>query len=343
MINKKTYLFILAALFPVSLVAQKGLTTPKLEDLPCYPMDTLDTVDPDVKVVIYTNNTWSFHYPEKSRLTAGDVFRQHWDTTQVFAYKTIELKDLPQSVEIDLVNDISGFHSPIVGRVFSKYGPRGRRNHNGVDVPLKTGEPIYATFCGKVRYARYNSGGFGNLVIIRHGNGLETWYAHLSRCNVRVNDYVKAGAVIGFGGSTGRSRGPHLHFEMRYCDQTFDPERLIDFETGDLRYITFELEKTYFSIYSRSSDKLEEDDFEGSVLGAGEDLTSEDILKNIEAHEQAQLAKPKPTDPLYHTIRNGDTLSKIARQYGTTVSNLCKLNNITSTTTIRAGKRLRVR
>ena len=97
-----------------------------------------------------------------------------------------------------------------------------------------------------------NTGGFGNLVIVRHPNGLETWHAHLSKLNVQVNEYVKTGQVIGFSGNTGRSRGPHLHFEMRYCDQTFDPEFIIDFPTGCLKYHTFALEKSFFNIHSRA-------------------------------------------------------------------------------------------
>lgn len=323
--------------------AQKKAVTPKLEDLPRVPMDTLATADDNIKVITYTNNTWGYYYPNLRERLEKDIFRQHWDTTQVFAYKSIMLKDLPQTVELELVKDLGDYHAPMVGTIRSKYGPRGRRNHNGVDIPLKTGEPIYATFSGKVRYARFNAGGFGNLVILRHENGLETWYAHLTRCNVKVNDYVPAGAVIGFGGNTGRSRGPHLHFEMRYCDQTFDPEHIIDFATGDLRYQTFELQKSYFNIHSRASETLDEDDdFDSTVLASDTDgLTSEEILANIAAAEKEKIAAA--TTPVYHTIKRGDTLSKIARQYGTSINNLCKLNNITPNSIIREGKRLRVR
>ena len=204
-----------------------------------------------------------------------------------------------------------------------------------------------SAFGGRVRYAQYNTGGYGNLVILRHPNGLETWYGHLSRCNVAPGDYVKAGTVIGFGGSTGRSSGPHLHFEVRYKDQAFDPEHLIDFATGDLRYQTFVLNRSELSIYSRATDGLEEKvDYDGTLLAADQDgeLTSEDILDNIEASQREAVAREKAkTDPLYHTIRKGDYLGKIARQYGTTVRRLCQLNNITEKTIIRAGHKLRVR
>ena len=256
---KKTIL-ILFVLTPAILLGQQRRTTaPKIEELPRRAMDTVSTANNNVQIIIYTNNTWSYYYPKKDSLLKTDIFEKQWDTTHVFSYPDVELKDLPGTVELNLINSIDDYHSPTIGRISSKYGPRGRRNHHGIDIPLKTGEPIYATFSGKVRYAQYNSGGFGNLVIIRHGNGLETWYAHLIKCNVEVNDYVTAGAVIGFGGNTGRSFGSHLHYEMRYCDQSFDPEHLIDFSTGDIRYQTFALEKSYFSMYSRASATLDED------------------------------------------------------------------------------------
>lgn len=103
---------------------------------------------------------------------------------------------------------------------------RRRRKHQGIDLPLNTGDPIYATFNGKVRISipSSKSGGYGNLIVIRHDNGLETFYAHLSERSVQADEWVEAGQIIGYGGSTGRSTGPHLHFETRYCGQSFDPE-----------------------------------------------------------------------------------------------------------------------
>ncbi len=328
-------------------------TTPKLEELPRIPLDTI-TKDSVTQIIIFTNNTWSYYRPTLRTQDELPIFRNHWDTTQVFAYRTVELADLPGQVNIPLINSLNDFHYPIKGKVISKYGPRGRRNHNGVDVPLRIGEPIYATFDGKVRYAKFNSGGFGNLVILRHRNGLETWYAHLSKLNVKANDYVKCGQVIGFGGSTGRSRGPHLHFEIRYCDQTFDPERLIEFEGGMLRYKTFALEKGFFNIHSRASDQLEEDDVltdNMAVLlaegGEGESA-SEDILDRI-AKAQNTPAEVKPTPKstsgaVYHTIKSGDMLGSIARRYGVSIDQICRLNpGLKRTTVLQLGRRVRVK
>lgn len=334
---------------------RSAVVQPRLEDLPCFPIDTVDTPDPETRIILYSNNTWKYHRPALERFNSLEVFSQHWDTTQVFAYRSIELADLPPVVELKLISSLSEFNYPIKGKVFSKYGPRGRRNHNGVDIPLKIGDPIYATFSGRVRYARYNNGGFGNLIILRHENGLETWYAHLSRNNVAAGEYVKAGQIIGYGGSTGRSRGPHLHFEMRYCDQTFDPEFLVDFENGQLRYQTFALEKSFFNIRSRASDQLEEDDeFDllayNEAAGGDPDLTSEQILARITEAQNKANAKASTGatvsaggNAVYHTIKSGDMLGKIAIKYGVSIDQICRLNGITRTTTLKIGRSIRVK
>lgn len=302
-------------------------------------MDTIATPDPETKVIIFSNNTWEFYRPQLKRMDNLPVYRNNWDTSSVFSYRNIELNDLPQIVELKLIDNMDQFCPPVKGRVLSKYGPRRRRSHNGVDIPMKVGEPILAAFDGKVRYAKYNTGGFGNLVILRHPNGLETWHAHLSKTNVKVGDYVKSGQVIGYVGNTGRSRGPHLHFEVRYCDQTFDPEFLFDFENGNLRYQTFALERSYFNIHSRASELLEEDDEEfdtaNALLAAADDST---VIRAAEP--------PKPssaTGAVYHTVTKGDILGRIALKYGTTIERICKLNNISRNSMLSLGQRLRVK
>ena len=323
--------------------------TPKLEELPRIPLDTIDTADPETKLVLFTNNTFCYYRPTlQEKLDSLQAFNEYWDTTQVFAYKSVALNDLPELIDIKLISDYQDFCAPFVAKVRSKYGRRGRRNHNGVDLPLKTGEPIYATFEGIVRYSPYNSGGFGNLVIIRHSNGLETWYAHMSRRNVSVNDYVKAGDVIGYGGSTGRSTGPHLHFEVRYFDQTFDPERLFAFEEGELKYQTFALERSFFSIYSRETDQLEEyDDFENLASLKDEDgkeASAEDILAYLSEEEKAKREEEyRKSQEVYHTIKSGDMLGSISRRYGVSIDQICRLNNISRNTILQINRRLRIR
>lgn len=315
-----------------------------LEELPHIPIDTVDTADPRVKIITYTNNTWEYYLPDYESLANQNVYQDHWVTNEVFAYRDVKISDVPESMEIELIKSLDGYHPPVLGRVSSRYGPRRRGMHKGIDIGLPTGEPIYATFEGKVRYARYNSGGYGYLVIIRHPNGLETYYGHLCKLNVSVNDYVVAGQVIGYGGNTGRSSGPHLHYEVRYADLTFDPERIIDFSTGDLKWQNFVLERGYFNISSKLTEALEEEEGDlGDMFvdKEGNPLSSEEIVDNL----SKAAAKPKTTvnDVLYYKVKSGDNLSKIAAKYGTTVGNLCKLNGIKSSTPIRIGQRLRVR
>lgn len=184
------------------------------------------------------------------------------------------------------------------------------------------GDPVYATFCGRVRISQYNKGGYGNLVIIRHDNGLETYYGHLSERLVEPDQWVEAGQIIGLGGSTAVRRVPISISKPVTTGQSFDPERLIDFKNGTLSRETFLLKKSFFSIYSN----------------AGQDFEDEIANEEQDKKEAAEKAAMK-----YYKIRSGDTLGGIARRYGTTVTNLCRLNGIKSTTVLRIGRSLRVR
>ena len=310
-----------------SIVAMRlRLARKRIESVPALDslaiLDTLPSGDDAVDVVLFANGSWRY---VRNRAVAKDstIFEKYWDTEKLFPYKDVEYSSLPKSLVIDLVDSTNGYHTPYkASPIRSRYGPRRGRAHQGVDLVLKTGEPIYATFSGRVRISQYNRGGYGNLVVIRHDNGLETYYGHLSERMVEPNQWVEAGQVIGLGGSTGRSTGPHLHFETRYYGQSFDPERLIDFKSGTLCRETFLLKRSYFSIYSRASQ-----DFEDEIANEEQD-------KKEQAEREAMR---------YHKIRSGDTLGAIARKYGTTVGNICRLNGIKSTTILRIGRTLRVR
>lgn len=342
------YIIIVILLF-VSIVApaqkrsKKSSAQPRqliVEQVKSMPIDTI-TKDSVTKIIIFSNNTFKYYYPEMRKYDNLSVYRHNWDTTQIFAYRNVELVDLPAIVDLKLAESMEDYCSPIKGVVLSKYGPRGRRNHNGVDIPLKVGEPILAAFDGKVRYAKYNSGGFGYLVIVRHKNGLETYNAHLSRMNVKADDYVKAGQVIGFGGKTGRAYGPHLHFEVRYCDQTFDPEFIFDFTNGEIKYMTFALEKKYFNIRSRASEILEDIDDEilvEDILSAADDSTGVRVIQN-----KTPVKNSATSGTIIHTVVNGDMLSKLAVKYGVTVDQICRLNKITRTTTLQLKQKLRIK
>jgi len=168
------------------------------------------------------------------------------------------------------------------------------------------------------------TGGYGNVLVIRHPNGLETYYGHLTRFIVKSGDIVKAGELIGYGGSTGRSTGPHLHFETRYMGQAFDPERIFDFENGSLRSEEFILLKHYFNINSH--------------YGMTDQQSKVASTKPPKSSKTGSSGKP-----VYYKVRSGDTLAKIAKRHGTTVDKLCKLNGFKSTKTLQIGQRIRVK
>ena len=284
-------------------------------------VDTIPSSSEGLSIVLYNDNTWRYVRNRSIDVLDETIYTQNWDTTKINVYD-VELKDIPMSMVIDLVDTLKSYHYPVKGRVTSKYGPRRRRIHQGTDIDLETGDPIYATFDGRVRHTTYIARGYGNLIIIRHDNGLETFYAHLSETNVKPGDWVTAGQIIGKGGNTGRSTGSHLHYEIRYKGHTFDPERLIDFTTGTLRRETFLLKRTYFSPYSRFTQDFDEE------------IQSDEEDKKIAA--EAAAIK-------YHIVKRGDTLGRIAINNHTTVTKLCQLNGIKKTATLRIGQRIRVR
>ncbi len=289
--------------------------------------DTLETSDPVIKIVLCNDGTW--HYMrDVAAMADSAVFRKAWQENVLNPYNS-KLEDLPFRATLCLADSASRFCCPRQVKVFSPFGWRRRRNHTGVDLPLSTGTPVYAAFDGRVRCSMYNRG-YGNVVVVRHASGLETTYAHLKERNVQAGDYVAAGDVIGLGGSTGRSTGPHLHFETRYEGYAFDPQWLMDFETGTLRHGYFVLKRKYLSNSSKYYPESEDEEEEIYKTEEEDRAEAERIAKEMAAAQ-------------YHTIKSGDTLLGLAAKYHTSVNAICKLNGITPKTTLRIGRKLRVK
>ncbi len=297
--------------------------------------DTLDTGNPGVKVVLYNNGT--YRYVKDPLLVAADsVFTECWDTHAVNPYKD-QPDPIPDRFSIWVVDSLDSYTCPYVVHPRSLFGYRHGRRHQGIDLPYPKGTPVAVAFDGKVRISDY-VGGYGNLVVVRHANGLETFYGHLSQRNVKSGDWVSAGDIIGLGGSTGRSTGPHLHFETRYRGAAFDPSWLIDFETGTLRHRLIKIRGWYFNPNQRYVQNVDDED---EIFRTDEEdrlLAEEQAKKEAAARAAAEAAAMR-----YHTVRSGDTLSAIARKYKTSVREICRLNNIKETTVLPVGKRLRVR
>jgi len=284
-------------------------------------MDTLQSGR--FKVIIFDNNTWAYvnqdsvatliNYEDSINVysyilaekmytpDSATVFSEKWDTVNIFAYGYIDFTRAMDTFAMPLLGDTGTFSIPIPGYKKSGFGWRWGRMHNGVDLDLNTGDTVVAAFDGIVRFSGWNNGGYGNLVIIRHYNGLETYYAHLSSRDCKDNQEVKAGECIGLGGSTGRSYGPHLHFEVRFKDNPFDPECIIDFNSKELTTDILYLMPEKFG-----------------------------HVKEI-------------TNSKYHVVASGDSLWGISRKYGVSLNYICSLNEITETTTLSIGQRLRVK
>ena len=236
---------------------------------------------------------------EQSEYPALSLY-PNWNNQYVHAYGNAIIPDT-------YTFDLTGFHMPTPStKITSPFGPRWRRMHNGLDLKVNIGDTIVAAFDGKVRIVKYERRGYGKYVVIRHDNGLETVYGHLSKQLVEENQLVKAGEVIGLGGNTGRSTGSHLHFETRFLGIAINPIYMFDFPKQDIVADTYTFRRTQGSKRAGSHDTQVAD---GTIR--------------------------------YHKVKSGDTLSRIAKLRGVSVSTLCKLNRIKPTTTLRIGQVLR--
>ncbi len=155
-----------------------------------------------------------------SEATEMEVIKENgiWQSTKVLTTKVIA--EPVTQVALKGTKSLSTYtgtgilSSPLSGAISSGFGSRGGSRHTGIDIPRPKGSAIHAADDGVVISARYD-GAYGNLIKLNHGDGLQTWYAHCSSFNVSVGDIVKKGDVIGAVGTTGRSTGYHLHFEVR--------------------------------------------------------------------------------------------------------------------------------
>jgi murein DD-endopeptidase MepM/ murein hydrolase activator NlpD len=231
---------------------------------------------------------------------ADDIYNNIWTPDRLNPYK-IPIDSLPDTVRIDC----SKFHVPVPGLITSDFGPRRYRYHYGTDLRINIGDSVRSAFDGKVRIIDYEARGYGHYVVIRHNNGLETVYAHLSQVLVSLDQNVKGGELIALGGNTGRSTGPHLHFEMRYLGNALNPASIVNFITGKVHNDIYQITKRKSFYYQ---------------------------------HEVRKQASAK-----YYKVRKGDTLGHIALRNGTSVKAICRLNKIKTNTKLQPGQRIRIK
>ncbi len=241
-----------------------------------------------------------------------------WDSQNIDPYG-INVKDFDDVVDLELFNKEQGRYWSVPSnapKLTSKFGPRWGRMHAGVDIDLETGDPVYAAFDGIVRVSGYDGGGYGNFLVVRHYNGIETLYGHLSRKSYESGMYVKAGDELGKGGNTGRSTGSHLHFETRYEGNPLNPTYVFNF------------------------------------VGEGTEPVSNHLLVSARVFDTYGLAlgneygdagnKVTTRRTAWTTARQGDTLTSIANRAGISVEKLARLNGMRISSNLRAGRRLRI-
>lgn len=237
---------------------------------------------------------------------------------------------LPDSFRIDLRH----FCMPTPSRVVtSNFGSRWGRQHKGLDIKVYIGDTIRAAFSGKVRIVRYEARGYGNYIVIRHHNGLETIYGHLSKQLVEENQEVRAGDVIGLGGNTGRSTGSHLHFETRLCGVALNPALMFDFREQDVTGDFYTFRNNSYQHESAEATRLR-----GKVGNGG--YTPAQVRGTV-ANRSHQEEVILPMQVQYHKVQAGETLNSIARKRGVTIEQICRLSHINQSTKLKPGIILR--
>ena len=260
---------------------------------------------------------------EELESPSADLYA-NWDNK--YAHRATEL---PETYTIDLRH----FTMPTTSRVItSNFGSRWGRQHKGLDIKVYIGDTIRAAFSGKVRIVRYEAGGYGKYIVIRHNNGLETIYGHLSKQLVEENQEVRSGEVIGLGGNTGRSTGSHLHFETRLCGVALNPALMFDFRAQDVTGDYYAFNKETYDSESTNATRLRGKQDSSTYASTN---SSDDYATN-------KRTTSGLTDQVsYHKVKKGETLERIAKKRGVTIEKICKLNHITKTMRLRPGQILR--
>lgn len=277
---------------------------------------TINPINETFEVDSLTNDGEDLEVDSLRPSCDATLYKNNWNSNQI-KYPANTLPNKNDTVVITLLNTgDSPFVMPVRGQILSKFGWRHRRMHTGTDIRLNSGDTVRCAFDGRVRLAKRFSG-YGNLVLVRHSNGLETIYAHLKAIKVKVNDTIKAGDLIGLGGRTGRATCNHLHFETRLFGEPFDSNKYIDYQT-----------------FALSADKVyyKNKQFETDVTKLREKPAAENKLLLASGNGGASK----------HVIRKGDNLWTIAKKYNTTVKKLCAANKITAQKTLKVGSVLRI-
>jgi LysM repeat protein len=273
---------------------------------------------------IYNSDSLNTVFP------AYNLYKSLWNNTNI-KYPNSDFTNKNDTIVFSLVSfGESAYCQPFKGRILSKFGPRHGRMHTGTDIKLNLGDSVLCAFDGRVRLAKRFSG-YGNLVLVRHNNGLETIYAHLKSISVKVNDTIRAGGLIGHGGRTGRATTEHLHFETRIFGDPFDSNKYIDFDKFALRSNTlYYCNKKIF--IDPENGKIDKFAVPENVLAQNDSIK---MPKSISSTARASAVAMD--NPIQHIISQGDNLWTISKKYNTTIKSICELNKIYTNQVLKIG------
>ncbi|MCR5890181.1 peptidoglycan DD-metalloendopeptidase family protein [Hymenobacter sp. J193] len=302
----------------------------KTEDLPDDDSEASKSIyfNPAKKLSIVSEDTTTLDEGEQQIVEVSDEvlidsswikvagYYAIWDTRNINPYR-VDGRRIKDTLNLRLVEPEKQRFSkmPLTETpLTSDFGFRGYRWHYGVDLDLETGDSVKAVFDGVVRIVKWDGSGYGNYILVRHYNGVETLYGHLQKSLVTPGTFVKAGQLIGRGGSTGRSTGSHLHFEVRYEGNPIDPEQMYNFPDYKLRGDNFQITSALFNYYNKA------------------------LRARAAAKRHAPVAARRTVT---HRIRSGDTVSGIAQKYGVSQAQIRRLNS--GLGTLRIGRTIRIK
>lgn len=259
-------------------------------------------------------------YVERDSIKKDSIKKEfltnNWSNTEFNPYRNTAI-EFPFELNFDDVYYASPISKDYV--ITSRFGWRWSRVHKGIDIDLITGDNVIAMLDGKVRYVGYHSG-HGKTIVVRHYNGLETVYAHLSGYKVKVNETVRKGQIIGTGGNTGNSRGSHVHIESTYKGLHINPEYIFSFDSSNkIKKPTFWITRDWVTPFLHNSNRQ-----------------SEFVYFN--SKEEAKQSKGIKQE--VYIVKKGDTLYDISRRFNVSVSKICKANAIGKNTVLKIGQEL---
>lgn len=262
---------------------------------------------------IETNSSATF-ISESYQIPAYELYNKSW-STEFISQENLQIPFSNQQLKIVLTQPNSPFYFPCQGTILQSFSNKAKKQHWGIDIQTNANDPVVACFDGVVRLVR-EFDQYGNVIIIRHYNGLETIYGHLGKVDVKPGQRIQAGELIGTCPAY-HDDDEYLHFETRFFNQPFNPQLFIDKETHRLL-----------------SDTL--------VL-TPQDMVETSTTQSVATNSSTSNTSATTSAANIHVVKEGDTLYKISRQYNISVEKILQLNHLKENSILSLGQKIRIR